>query len=258
MIRMAPGAVAMATVCVLSACAGGEVSTSSTADDANPSPTANSASPSFTYTPPPEVLLPDGQACYKNNGATVLYDSFKEAWKDQRDYCETEDYNIYYEPTSREARAVDTAYKNKVARQDVLSSLVTLYDLCAQSGSKAWSTESMPYSKPQIREVQGMLVLCPRHPDRGLIEAGIAQGRQDAAWEKQGRSFSGGTFRVGKDIQPGTYYSPGAEGCYWQRTDSSGNIIDNNFTMGATRVQVTISPSDYSFTSEGCGTWKPL
>ncbi len=43
----------------------------------------------------------------------------------------------------------------------------------------------------------------------------------------------------------------GDYGCYWQRNDSSGNIIDNNLTSGA-RMQVTISSSDNSFTSELC------
>ena len=32
----------------------------------------------------------------------------------------------------------------------------------------------------------------------------------------------------------------GDYGCYWERNDSSGNIIDNNLTSGA-RMQVTIS-----------------
>lgn len=84
-----------------------------------------------------------------------------------------------------------------------------------------------------------------------------AQAERDRL-EDLGHVFYGGTHRVGEDIPPGTYATAGGEGCYWERTDSSGNINDNNFITGYTRVQVTIYASDYSFTSNNCGTWKRL
>jgi hypothetical protein len=69
-----------------------------------------------------------------------------------------------------------------------------------------------------------------------------------------------GTHLVGDEIQPGTYYIEGdIENCYWERQDSRGNIIDNYFTLGARRVEVTIRPSDYVFLSDGCaGPWRPV
>ena len=68
--------------------------------------------------------------------------------------------------------------------------------------------------------------------------------------------FSDGRYRVGKEIMPGTYVSTGNEGgCYWERLNSSGDIIDNNFTNGS-RVQVTISGGDFEFNSENCNTWR--
>ncbi|MEW1990040.1 hypothetical protein AB0365_15485, partial [Brevibacterium casei] len=60
------------------------------------------------------------------------------------------------------------------------------------------------------------------------------------------------------DIQPGTYVAESEtpfENCYWERLDSSGEIIDNNFINSGFRAEVSIKSSDYSFTAEGCGEW---
>ena len=71
--------------------------------------------------------------------------------------------------------------------------------------------------------------------------------------------FAGGTFRVGRDISPGTWQSDsGAENCYWARLSGfrgvfSGDVITNNFAPGPQTV--TISPSDEGFQSSGCGLW---
>lgn len=70
--------------------------------------------------------------------------------------------------------------------------------------------------------------------------------------------FGPGTYRVGTMIEPGTYVSESdtpREGCYWERTDAAGNIIDNNFISSSFRAEVTIMAGDYSFTSERCGRW---
>lgn len=74
--------------------------------------------------------------------------------------------------------------------------------------------------------------------------------------------FTGGTYRVaatGKNnIQPGTYAAQtSGDGCYWERNDANGNIIDNYFGNGL-RMQVTIYSSDYSFNSNNCGHWKKV
>ncbi len=70
--------------------------------------------------------------------------------------------------------------------------------------------------------------------------------------------FAGGTFRVGRDISPGTWRSsPGTTGCYWERRSGFGGeldeIIANDFADG--QLMVTISPSDVGFTSNRCGFW---
>ena len=70
--------------------------------------------------------------------------------------------------------------------------------------------------------------------------------------------FAGGTFRVGRDISPGTWRSsPGTSGCYWERLSSFGgeisDIIANEFADG--QLMVTISGSDAGFSSSDCGFW---
>ena len=108
--------------------------------------------------------------------------------------------------------------------------------------------------------LQGALVLCPdkKHIKKTITDKQEAKQRREERQRlrKQGAIVDGdGTYRVGKDIQPGTYVSHGSD-CYWARNDSAGNIIDNNFINGYTRAQVTVSSGDYSFHSSGCGTWK--
>lgn len=73
--------------------------------------------------------------------------------------------------------------------------------------------------------------------------------------------FGDGTWRVGTDIQPGTYGTDGGSTCYWAflrgfpGTDSE-DIIFNNYGGGA--QVVTILPTYAGFLSDNCGTWVPL
>ena len=56
-------------------------------------------------------------------------------------------------------------------------------------------------------------------------------------------TFAGdGTFRVGTDIQPGTYSSDGGSNCYWARLNATGDdIIDNNLSSGPAVISVQSS-----------------
>ncbi len=73
-------------------------------------------------------------------------------------------------------------------------------------------------------------------------------------------AFGDGTFRVGSQIQPGTYQavSPGSS-CYWARLSGFdgllGSIIANSF---GSQTIVTIQPSDAGFLSERCGAWTKI
>ncbi len=78
------------------------------------------------------------------------------------------------------------------------------------------------------------------------------------------RTFLSGKYFVGYGldsngaplIQPGTYKTGTVSDCYWERLDSQGNIIDNNFVSMSKSVMVTIAASDAAFNARGCGRWK--
>ncbi|PWU56293.1 hypothetical protein DLE60_26505 [Micromonospora globispora] len=147
------------------------------------------------------------------------------------------------------------AYKvSKYDDQDIS----TLYEICAAvDPDDVYVEAGFAASSEQIPEINAALILCPTHPYAKKWRAAVQRGQVDADLEAQGRLFGSGTYRVGKEIKPGTYVTHDVDGCYWERQNSSGNIIDNYFTNGARRVQVTIRSSDYAFHSENCGEWRP-
>ena len=58
-------------------------------------------------------------------------------------------------------------------------------------------------------------------------------------------------------MQPGTYVTDSAtDDCYWERDDSSGDIIAND--IGSGQRIVTIESTDTDFDTERCGTWIPV
>lgn len=68
-----------------------------------------------------------------------------------------------------------------------------------------------------------------------------------------------GTYVVGKDIEPGTYASPGpTEGsrCYWKRVggDDGATILDNALSSKPQLVQ--IQPTDTAFKTNDCQPWQ--
>ncbi len=69
--------------------------------------------------------------------------------------------------------------------------------------------------------------------------------------------FGDGTYRVGRDVPPGTYRTRGRDGCYWERLRSFGGglnaILANDNAAGPSVV--TILRSDKGFTTHGCGSW---
>lgn len=71
-------------------------------------------------------------------------------------------------------------------------------------------------------------------------------------------AFSDGTYRVGINIQPGTYQASTPADCYWARlsgfSGGIGDIIANDIGVGI----VTIQPSDIGFESQRCGSWSKI
>jgi len=192
---------------------------------------------------------------------TDEFASPEEAWDelsmDQRVDCKgrwgwahRDGAHTHHDYTDSELEALETAdYEDR--------SLPLLYGRCAES--HLGDTEGKyPWTASQINEVRGALALCPDHPERDIIEERMAEPEQAEAQRDQGERFGNGTYRVGEDIQPGTYVVEVGEafdGCYWQRLDASGNTIDNNFISSGFRAEVTIAASDHSFNTKRCGEW---
>lgn len=139
------------------------------------------------------------------------------------------------------------------AEYDEPEDIVHLYELCAEVVGY-YAEKGQELSDSQVVEARGMLTLCPGAPQAKRVQSNIDRVAALADERSAGVRFGEGSYRVGKEVKPGTYYIPKADkGCYWQRLDKRGEILDNNFVSAATRVEVTIRKTDYTFASEGCG-----
>ena len=79
-----------------------------------------------------------------------------------------------------------------------------------------------------------------------------------------GQPFAAGDYKVGVEIAPGTYTSPGAptanpkRACFWARLSGFGgtlaDVMQNNVSTSGAQ-SVTIDATDVGFTSDNCGTW---
>ncbi|MGW4018267.1 hypothetical protein ACWECW_18375 [Rhodococcus ruber] len=114
----------------------------------------------------------------------------------------------------------------------------------------------------------------PWNPE--MLAAGIEMLGDEQIQETYRRAQAGdidiwfrgdGTWIVGTEedqIPPGTYRATATPGTlitdgYWERTSSSGEIIDNAFVTSAREITVTIGPTDGQFRSSHIGVpWKPV
>ena len=242
-----------ASAALLVACGNDEPAAPAAAS--SPETTAATAMPSTTWTPPPLQVYLD---CYTDASLSqqqtytmeVGDADFTAFWSANLYSCEaTRDFGPL---TPLEQQAVTAAgYPDE-------TSVKTLYGMCTPSAHSAYT--STPAAAPgQIAEINGMLTLCPGHPLAAALQESAARGQAEAEAAAAGELFYAGTFLVGSQVQPGTYVIEGEiKNCYWERTDASGEIIDNNFVVGAQRVEVTIRSTDYSFHNEGCGKWQKV
>jgi hypothetical protein len=69
-------------------------------------------------------------------------------------------------------------------------------------------------------------------------------------------TFSDGVYLVGTDIPAGSYVGEGGSSCYWERSYSGGDIIDNYYTGSSGQVRVIINDGE-QFDTTGCGVWSP-
>lgn len=134
------------------------------------------------------------------------------------------------------------------AGYDTVEKVDTLWSMCSQR-EHSYATRGALNSAQQA-EANGMLILCPDHPGANVM----ANGSQEQNERNAGLRFGDGVREVNTRIQPGIYRTTGpVENCYWARLDSAGGIIDNNFVLAATQVEVTVQGTDFSLHTDGCG-----
>jgi len=213
--------------------------------------------------PPPTPTGPDFKiTCHNEEGEeTGEFTTPDEAWGelsiDERADCDgswgwshRDGAHTHHDYSDVEMEALETSeYQDR--------SLPMLYGMCAESHLGDHKA-TKPWSQGQLDELYGALALCPDHPERDIMEDRTAEAMQAETEREQGERFDNGTYRVGVDIQPGTYVVEVEEpfdGCYWARLDANGNTIQNNFISSGFRAEVMIAENDHSFTSERCGEW---
>lgn len=219
---------------------------------AKPSPT-KSPTPSASPTPKPVKVRQIGFTCtfkvQANTWDTPSYkksdfDSPQEVWASPTlpEWCE-----MRYVTTG----AIATIEKEAAKAANLeLNQLDILWEMCADLDHLYATNGTL--NAAQQAEANGVLMLCPDHPGAAIMANGSIEQQERNA----GLRFGAGVREVNSQVQPGLYRATGEiENCYWERMDSAGRTIDNNFILAATQVEVTIEPTDFSFNSSSCGEW---
>lgn len=234
-----------------------------TPSEATAGSTAGEPSSSQTVTPSP---TPTSQgvtfsiAC-QTDGEGATFTSWEEAWGSPQAK------ELYLCDAEVAAGAELSAIQRDAvvaAGYDDPNDITTLAELCVDvnndyvlSSGTYEDAENYEDGSGPVKEASAMLVLCPNFPKAKWVRARIAETKRALVARKNGTRFDDDVYRINKEIKPETYVAhPSAKGCYWERLNKKGGIIANNFVNAATRVQVTIRSTDYSFNSERCGTWQ--
>lgn len=185
--------------------------------------------------------------CKSNAEYNLKFSSYKEAWASGKtlDLCTvTLSRGV---PSAQEEELAVAAYGNKAKHE----SPVYLQSICAVT---AGHYVDSPLSEAQAREARAAMKLCPDHPKRAQIEANATEGEAQSADQAEGKMVGPGKYLVGTDVQPGTWQSQGAkvEDCYWEISDASGNILQNNFISVAPQFTIRIPATAAGFTASGC------
>jgi hypothetical protein len=242
------------SVLVLTSCGGDPADEASSESTPSAAPTSESPSPSESSSPTETATpiddRPNGGVSVQFRCEGARYTLMEAAWMGYHPNCI--DTKATGEPSKREAAAVRLAYGENTTI--TASKVEILYGVCG-SNNQWWPgvTKNDADSAAAAQEVIGASLLCPNHPHADQVKAYVKRSLDQAEADKNRIQYDG-TYLVGRDLNPGTYVSRPTGGCYWERTDRNGEIIDNNFSNGA-RVQFTVKPSDFSISVQGCGEW---
>lgn len=233
----------------------------SSTDDSKPQPTSKQSDSAVDSALKPDIKEPHYYEliCSDSNSPAKESHKFKnyqEVWESvvAVDSCSTTG-------DMRGDYFTDEQYSAIQETINITENFKTYQELCAVMHLGTYSQADTLLSMKQMEDIRRALIICPDQPGKNLIlakfeasQANIDRLAEIQQQRESGVRFGPGLFKVNESIQPGYYVSEGNfEGCYWERLDATGNIIDNNFINRAFRVEVEILPSDFSFSSRGCG-----
>lgn len=227
----------IATGLLLAGCGGG---------DGDPKAAATTTTAAKPITAASETPTPSATPPTTTKPAPLTPEEKLNALVDQKGW-------VFDDGTDDDSFGADTPLYDSPAAyvQDICDSLPDQAD----GGPAQWLAENEATDPDTMSIlVAGIPLLCPEW----------TKTVKQAASGKYPVFIGDGTFRVTSKraddtVPPGMYRTTGdLDGCYWERTKANGDIIDNNFATHASRITVTIRASDDSFTSQDCGTWKPV
>ncbi|TFD74615.1 hypothetical protein E3T54_13655 [Cryobacterium sp. Sr8] len=194
--------------------------------------------------------------CLDANGVGTVFSTFRDAWASPVEFGSCV-------PVSRSGDVFTAVQLAAIASKAVATEddLGDLYAMCADVDLDVIAEDT--WANASDIAPKGAMTICPDNPKALAVKARFASEEKAAAADRKAASdeaagivFGAGVRTVGKDLQPGVYIAVNVSNCYWERLDSAGEIHDNNFIMGAPRVEVTVRSSDYAFNSTGCGQWR--
>ena len=148
--------------------------------------------------------------------------------------------------------------------------LAIVYKQCAQDDYYPSIGGGPDHAFSNWEWAKALTLACTAHPQTpGLIdEVNAAENlphivleREDRARRSEGKLItSDGSYLIGPEIPAGVWQvqADKVESCYWEISDATGGIIDNNFISVAPQFEVTVPSSAAGFTTEGCGGWRWL
>lgn len=148
-----------------------------------------------------------------------------------------------FDPTPREAEAIEEASPEGIAADDGQSVILEVLRLCAKV-----SDETGPggFAEASQGTLMAAASMCPESPQAGIIE-GWADGTR----------IGDGSHAVGDSMEPGSYQlakeGPSATECTWFVAGSGSEIIAEG-GLGEAGAGVDLQAGQ-NFTSDKCGIW---
>lgn len=246
--------------CAMTSCTDPDSAQSSSA-----APNAVTTSPQATTT---ATTLPSGPtdpvfSCTNDSVEEINFTSLEDVWSYSEPFAYAEcDVSLNGDELDPyESEAVSILNEN-LEGEAKIGAVERLYSTCANRETDYDPEEFVPDpgngNAPSLTVAKAHLALCPDHPMGEIIRSKIDTAElARAESDKPGpqRIFEG-KYLVGSDIPAGTYAtdSDRLEDCYWEISDQSGNIIDNNFISISPGISLTLSEGT-GFTTRSCGTW---